>query len=300
MSSLEKTHRSPPARPRESITPTPSPPFRKRRIERHPVVFTLLLIVSIALFLPFLALAIKGLTPASELGADSWFPAHWRWQNIPDALTQIPYFKFAAISTLISVVYSVLSMFSSALVGYGFARLRGPGKHALFAVLIGMMVVPQIVTLIPTYLLFSQFGLIGTYWPWVLWGTAGAPYAIFLYRQFYATFPKELEEAARLDGAGRLRTFFTIFMPLSRPLMVTAFVISFNATWADYVAPTLFLNADNTTLAAAIATGYDNAHGILLTNLLSAGSFIYILPVIILFLFAQRFYVRGFVNSGIK
>ncbi len=277
-----------------------SSPNRKNRPERHPVKFTLLLVVSIALFLPFVALAIKGLTPASELGANSWFPTDWRWQNIPDAFNQIPYFKFAAISTFIAVVYSLLTTLSSALVGYGFARLKGPGKRALFAVLIGMMIVPQIVTLIPTYLLFSQFGLIGTYWPWVLWGTAGAPYAIFLYRQFYASFPKELEEAARLDGAGRLRTFISIFVPLSRPLMVTAFVISFNATWGDYVAPTLFLNADNTTLAVGIATGYDNAHGILLPQLLAAGSFIYILPVVILFLFAQRSYVRGFVSSGIK
>jgi len=273
---------------------------RASRREHHPVKFTLLLVVSIALFLPFAALAIKGLTPGSELANNSWFPTNWRWQNIPDALNQIPYVRFAAISTFIAVVYSGLTMISSALVGYGFARLRGPGKRALFAVLIAMMIVPQIVTLIPTYLLFSQFGLIGTYWPWVLWGTAGAPYAIFLYRQFYASFPKELEEAARLDGAGRLRTFFSIFIPLSRPLMVTSFVISFNATWGDYVAPTLFLNADNTTLAAGIATGYYNSHGILLPNLLAAGSFIYILPVVVLFLFAQRSYVRGFVSSGIK
>ena len=300
MSLLEKAERSTTPKPGASIGKSAARPRRKNRAERHPVKFTLLLVVSIVLFLPFVALAVKGLTPSSELGTDSWFPANWRWQNIPDALNQIPYFKFAAISTFIAVVYSALTTISSALVGYGFARLKGPGKRALFAVLIGMMIVPQIVTLIPTYLLFSQFGLIGTYWPWVLWGTAGAPYAIFLYRQFYASFPKELEEAARLDGAGRLRTFVSIFIPLSRPLMVTAFVISFNATWGDYVAPTLFLNADNTTLAAGIATGYNSVHGIQLPNLLAAGSFIYILPVVILFLFAQRSYVRGFVSSGIK
>lgn len=300
MSVLEETNQSTASQSHVSINPpTPSRP-RKGRVQRHPVKFTLLLIVSILLILPFAALAIKGLTPTSELSADSWFPTEWRWQNIPDALNQIPYFKFAAISTFIAVVYSGLTTLSSALVGYGFARLNGPGKRALFSVLIGMMIVPQIVTLIPTYLLFSQFGLVGTYWPWVLWGTAGAPYAIFLYRQFYASFPKELEEAARLDGAGRLRTFISIFVPLSKPLMVTAFVISFNATWGDYVAPTLFLNADNTTLASGIATGYNNDHGILLPNLLAAGSFIYILPVVILFLFAQRSYVRGFVSSGIK
>lgn len=291
-----------------TVEPTTTPvPARRRPQEQqpvrrprrgHPVKFTLLAIVAIGLFLPFVSLIAQAFTPTAELGR-GW-PAHWRWQNIPDALTTIPYAQFALTSTVIAVVYSALTAVSSALVGYGFARLRGPGKQALFAVLISMMIVPQIVTLIPTYLLFSQLGLINTYWPWVLWGMAGAPYAIFLYRQFYAGFPKELEEAARLDGAGRLRTFASIFIPLSRPLIVTAFVISFNATWGDYVAPSLFLNADNSTLAVGIAHGYVVDQGITVPNLLAAGSLLYLIPVIVIFLIAQRSYVRGFVSSGIK
>lgn len=288
--------------PGEGLPEQPtSPPVRRRsQIERHPVKFVILLVISIALLLPFAALAIKGLTPAAEVSSNAWFPTYFRWQNIIDALNQIPYFQFAATSAVIAIVYSGLTTFSSAMVGYGFARLNGPGKRVLFAVLIGLMVIPQIVTLIPTYLVFSGLGLIGTYWPWVFWGLEGAPYVIFLYRQFYASFPKELEEAARLDGAGRFRTFVSIFVPLSRPLMVTAFVISFTATWGDYIAPSLFLNASNTTLAVGLTTGYQTQNGILLPQLLAAGSFLYIIPVLVLFLFAQRSYVRGFVSSGIK
>jgi CheY-like chemotaxis protein len=104
------------------------------------------------------------------------------------------------------------------------------------------MMVPPIVTLIPTYLLFSDYHLVGTYWPWVLWGAAGTPYAIFLYRQFFSSFPKELEEAAVIDGAGPLRIFIQVFLPLSRPLLVTAFVLGFNAVWGDFIGPDLFLN----------------------------------------------------------
>ena len=278
----------------------PAPTARRSRRERHPVKFIILLAIAVLMVLPLAALAIKGLTPGSEVGANEWFPTNWRWQNIADAINQIPYFQFAGVSAFIAIVYSALTTLSSALVGYGFARLNGPGKRPLFVILIGLMIIPQIVTLIPTYLVFSGFGLIGTYWPWVLWGLEGAPYVIFLYRQFYASFPKELEEAARLDGAGRLRTFFSIFVPLSRPLMVTSFVISFSASWGDYIAPNLFLNADNTTLSVGLATGYQTQQGILLPQLLAAGSFLYIIPVLVLFVVAQRSYVRGFISSGIK
>lgn len=270
----------------------------KRR--RRPLLFAVLLVISVIMLLPFVTLAIKALTPAAEMSKDSWLPSTFRWANVEDALHQIPFFRYARNSTFLATVFAALSSLSSALVGYGFARLAGPGKRMLFGVLIAMMIVPQIVTLVPTYLLFAQFGLVGTYWPWVLWGLSSAPYTVFLYRQFYASFPKELEEAARLDGANRLRIFISIFLPLSKPLLVTSFVIAFNATWGDYVAPTLLLNENNTTLAVGVSSGYVNQHQIPLTNLLASGSLMYLLPVVALFLVAQRSYVRGFVNSGLK
>jgi multiple sugar transport system permease protein len=201
---------------------------------------------------------------------------------------------------ILSSLFAVLTTFSSALTGYGFARLRGPGKKILFALLIGTMMVPPIVTLIPTYLLFSDYHLVGTYWPWVLWGAAGTPYAIFLYRQYFSGFPKELSEAAVIDGAGQLRIFFQLFLPLSRPLLVTAFVLAFNAVWGDFIAPDLFLNQSNTTLAVGVASGYQNSQGYPLYNLLAGGALLYVVPVILLFLFAQRSYVRGFATTGLK
>jgi multiple sugar transport system permease protein len=194
----------------------------------------------------------------------------------------------------------VLTTISSALVGYGFARLNGRGKKVLFGILIAMMMTPPIITLIPTYLLFAKVGLVGTYWPWVLWGMAGAPYLIFLYRQFFAQLPRELEEAAILDGCGRLRIFVQIFLPLSKPVIITAFVLSFNGVWGDFIAPQLLLNQDNTTLAVAITTGYVNSAGFPVNNLLAAGAVLYVVPVLIMFFFVQRSYVRGFATSGMK
>ncbi|MEV8545545.1 carbohydrate ABC transporter permease [Streptomyces sp. NPDC051572] len=267
---------------------------------RHPVTFTVLFVVAVAMTLPVVLLAISALTPADQMGVDRWIPMQLRWHNLADATDFIPFWRLTGNSIFLATLSGVLTTFSSAVVGYGFARMRGPGKKVLFTILIGTMMLPPVVTLIPTYILFSQLHMVGTYWPWVLWGAAGAPYAIFLYRQFFAGFPRELEEAAIIDGAGRIRIFVKIFLPLSRPLLVTAFVLAFNAVWGDFVAPNLFLDQSNTTLAVGVSSGYVTSAGYPVYNLLSAGALLYVVPVVVLFLFAQRSYVRGLVNTGIK
>jgi ABC-type glycerol-3-phosphate transport system permease component len=291
-----------PAAPQAAPQPAATAPARRRRRRgrRHAVMFTVLLAVSVLMALPFVELLISSLRPANEVTSDTWLPTFLDWRNYADTLTVIPFGKFAGNSLILAGLNAFLTTISSAFVGYGFARLRAPGKSLLFGLLISTMMVPQIVTLIPTYLLFANFGLVGTYWPWVLWGSAGAPYAIFLYRQFFSSFPKELEEAAVIDGAGRIRIFVQIFLPLSRPLLVTAFVLAFNAVWGDFIAPNLLLDQSNTTLAVGVGQDYVNDKGFPLPNLLAGGAVLYLIPVILLFLAAQRSYVRGFVNSGLK
>lgn len=297
-SSMTATVPATPAAPE----PAPTAPARRRRrsSRKQMLVFTVLLVVSVLMALPFVELMISSLRPADEMSSDTWLPSVLDWHNYADAVKTIPFWRFGRNSLILAVVNALLTTISSALVGYGFARLRAPGKSLLFGLLISTMMVPQIVTLIPTYLMFAQVGMVGTYWPWVLWGSAGAPYAIFLYRQFFSSFPKELEEAAVIDGAGRIRVFFQIFLPLSRPLMVTAFVLAFNAVWGDFIAPNLLLDQSNTTLAVGVGQGYVNDRGFPLPNLLAGGAVLYLVPVILLFLAAQRSYVRGFVNSGLK
>lgn len=296
-SSMPATASAAPATPPPAA---PAPVRRSRRSRKKPLVFTVLLVISVLMALPFVELLISSLRPAAETSSDTWLPSVLDWHNYADAVRTIPFWRFGRNSLILSVVNALLTTLSSALVGYGFARLRAPGKSLLFGLLISTMMVPQIVTLIPTYLLFAQLGMVGTYWPWVLWGSAGAPYAIFLYRQFFSSFPKELEEAAVIDGAGRIRVFFQIFLPLSRPLMVTAFVLAFNAVWGDFIAPNLLLDQSNTTLAVGVGQGYVNDKGFPVPNLLAGGAVLYLVPVILLFLAAQRSYVRGFVNSGLK
>jgi len=294
-----------PSRRTAAEFPVPARPSARRSLARrlagrNPLALTVAVIVAVILILPFVTLIISALTPASQMGADRWLPTSLRWANFADATRYIPFWSMLKSSVVLSSLFAVLTTFSSALTGYGFARLRGPGKNMLFALLIGTMMVPPIVTLIPTYLLFSDYHLVGTYWPWVLWGAAGTPYAIFLYRQYFSGFPKELSEAAVIDGAGQLRIFLQVFLPLSRPLLVTAFVLAFNSVWGDFIAPDLFLNQSNTTLAVGVASGYQNSQGYPLYNLLAGGALLYVVPVILLFLFAQRSYVRGFATTGLK
>jgi ABC-type glycerol-3-phosphate transport system permease component len=163
------------------------------------------------------------------------------------------------------------------------------------------MMMPAIITLIPTYLIFAKLGIINTYWPWALWGLAGAPYLIFLFRQFFANMPQELEEAAIVDGCGYARIFWRIFLPQSWPVLATSLVLSFTWSWGDYIAPSLLLSTDRTTLAVAVATDYVTpATGMPLNNLVAAGAVMYILPVLALFLVLQRGFVTGVSTSGLK
>ena len=263
----------------------------------------MLLVALVVLFLsPFGWLLITALKAPSELRA---LPIHW-WphqpslSNFQQALSFWPYLGYARNSLMVSALYALLATLASAWAGFGFARLEAPGKRMIFGVLLSTMMLPQIITLVPTYLLFGKIGLLNTYMPWVLWGLCGAPYLIFLFRQFFANMPKELEEAAIVDGCGQIRIFWRIFLPQSWPVIATSLILSFSWTWGDWIAPALLLDDDRTTLAVRLAKGYANAHGEPLNNLVAAGTVLYIVPVLALFLILQRGFVTGVATSGLK
>jgi multiple sugar transport system permease protein len=271
-------------------------------LSRRSAVYMLLVSALVLMLSPFAWLAITAFKDPSELRA---VPVHW-WPHIPspgnfvDALTNWDYFGYARNSLTIAVIYSLLATLASAWAGYGFARLEAPGKRVIFGVLLATMMLPQIITLIPTYLLFSEIGLLNTYMPWVLWGLAGAPYLIFLFRQFFTNMPKELEEAAIIDGCGQFRVFWRIFLPQSWPVIATSLILSFSWTWGDWIAPALLLDTGRTTLAVQLTYGYQNAHGGQLNNLVAAGTLMYVVPVLVLFLILQRGFVAGISTSGLK
>jgi ABC-type glycerol-3-phosphate transport system permease component len=261
-----------------------------------------LIVFSVIFVAPFVWLVETALKDTSELNAFPirWLPQQPQWANFARALTMIDYGRYARNSFVLATLYAVLTTMTSALVGFGFARLRGWGKGPLFIVKLSTMMLPPILTIIPTYMIFARLGLIYTYWPWVFWGLSASPFLSFLYRQFFAGIPLELEDAAIIDGCGYGRIFWRIFMPLSKPVTATVAIFSFQWVWGDWFAPLIFLSQDNTTLAVAMSSGYANAQGFILTNVLSAGTIFYTLPVLVLFFLAQRYFVQGIVTTGLK
>ncbi|MFI2432849.1 carbohydrate ABC transporter permease [Streptomyces sp. NPDC018693] len=266
------------------------------------VLYTVLVTVTGLMLGPFGWLVITGLKTTPELAASPvhWLPDTAQWHNFADAFTQIDFLGHARNSLIISLLYATLVTLSSAWVGFGFARLNAPGKKALFGVLLGSMMLPQMITLFPTYLIFAKLGMVDTYWPWVLWGLAGAPYLVFLFRQFFAGMPRELEEAAIVDGCGYTGIFWRIFLPQSWPVLAASFVIAFTWSWGDFIAPMLLLSSDRTTLSVAIMTSYVTPGGLPVNNLLAAGSVMYVVPILLIFLVAQRGFVAGMSTTGLK
>lgn len=272
------------------------------RVTRRASLYTVLVLVTAIFSVPLVWLVLTSLKTPAELAESpvSWLPHDPLWSNFKNAWDEIPYLRYAATSLLLSTVHASLATLTSAMTGFGFARLRAPGKRLLFVLVLSTLMLPQIVTLIPTYLIFARVHLVDNYWPWVLWGLAGSAYLVFLFRQAFSSLPIDLEDAAILDGCGYFRIFGQIFLPMTKAVVATGFILSFVATWGDYVAPALLLNMDNTTLAVGLSQGYTDPAGNPLFNLLAAGAVMYVLPVVALFVVAQRAFISGFVTSGMK
>lgn len=275
---------------------------RVKKTRRIAWIYILVLALSGFFLGPFVWLVLAALKTPAEWNAVpiQIFPDPPAWDNFARALTDANFVGYAINSMIISLTYSVLITVSSAAVGFGFARLKAPGKRLLYVIVLSTMMLPQILTLLPTYMMFSRIGLNNTYWPWVLWGLAGSPYLVFMFRQFFSTLPRDLEDAALIDGAGWGRIFATIFLPLARPMLITSFLLSFTWTWSDYITPVLFLDLDRTTLSVAIAALYTDPVGYTIPTIQAAAAIMYVLPVLMIFFFAQRYFVRSSVGSGIK
>ncbi|MGE5598066.1 MAG: carbohydrate ABC transporter permease [Bacteroidota bacterium] len=243
----------------------------------------------------------------------SIMPPVYQWKHFRELfLTNdvIRFWEALRNSLTLSLVQTAIVTLSSALVGFGFARFRARGKDFLFTILLATLMLPQLVTLIPQYILFSQLGLIGRSWPFCylpMWVPAlpGWAFFIFLYRQFFATLPREMEDAAMIDGCGRLRTFWQIFMPMAGPAITTTCVLVFTWTYSEYSSAVLYLTNETQVLAVEMITHVRIPGGNFLYPFPSIPyqmtvGVAYCLPLVLLFLFAQRYFMQNLVTSGLK
>ena len=229
----------------------------------------------------------------------SWIPSPVRWDNYPRALTFIPFFTYLR-NTLVICAFGVIgSLLSCSLVAYGFSRIEWPGRDALFLVLLATMMLPAQATMIPSFLLFRWLGWYGSFKPLVVPSFLGSAFLIFLLRQFFLTIPKELSEAARIDGASEFTTFARVILPLARPALATVALFQFLHHWNDFLGPLLYLkDQNNYTLALGLQqflNAYRSEWGLLM-----AASTVVTLPIILLFFFTQRTFIQGIAMSGSK
>jgi multiple sugar transport system permease protein len=234
-----------------------------------------------------------------------------RWENYPRALAalggdaeadrhRVGFWTFLGNSLTVAVLGVLGTVISNAIVAYGFARLRWKGRDAFFALTLATMMVPFPVLMVPLYGVFKAFGLIGTLMPLWLPTWFGSAFNIFLMRQFFRTIPEELSEAARIDGCSEWRIFWRIIIPLSTPVLVVAALFHFIFAWNDFLGPLLFLTRKDTYTLAIALQSYESQNGGVQWHYLMAASAVTILPVIILFLFAQKTFIRGIATTGSK
>ena len=275
---------------------------RKTRDRIRGILTHIVLLPAAAVFLlPFLWMLSTSLKPDAQLFAypPIWIPHPFQWENYPKAVNYIPFFTYLKNTLIISVASMIGATISSSLVAYSLARIRWPGRQVLLLLTIATLMLPYQVTLIPVFLVFKRLGWVGDFRPLIVPHLFGVAYYIFLLRQFFATIPQELSEAARIDGANELRIYWSIIMPLSRPALATVAVFQFIASWRDYLGPLIYLNDQKLYTLSLGLQQYSSQYG-REWGLLMAASVLISLPPIIIFFLTQRTFVQGVTLTGIK
>lgn len=266
--------------------------------------YAILIVVGMLVVIPIIWLLLSALKQDSDYMAwpIHFLPINWQWINYELVFSITPFVEIALRTAVLGIFFSLTIAITSAMGGYAFARFQDvTGNSRLFRVIIVLLIVPGIVFLIPQFMLYSYFHLIpNTYWPWILGALVGSPLFIFLYRQFFLGFPKELEEAAELDGCNPFEIFWLIVLPNAKPVIATVLIFAFNGIWGDYLTPTLFLSSKMQLLGATMATAFVDPHGNALRTVSLAATVIYILPLVIVFFFGQKYILKGLVTSGLK
>ncbi len=278
-----------------------SRPRRSIRWSRG-LVWFLLCSGSLLMTLPFLWMVSTSLKETAQIWVfpPQWLPNPVRWENYTEALTILPFWRYALNTLMITVATTLGVVLTSSLCAYGFARLQFPGRDLIFMIVLTAIMIPYAVLLIPHYIMFRYLGWIDTYLPlWVPVWFGGGAFNIFLLRQFFRTIPAELSDAARIDGASELGIYWRIIMPLAGPALAAVAIFTVLNTWNDFLGPLVYISSqDKFTLALGLA----QFRGLYATQwqYLMAASTVVVVPTLVLFFLAQRYFIQGVVLTGLK
>jgi multiple sugar transport system permease protein len=279
-----------------------APPPRPRRGERvQRSISYLLLIIGAAVFiLPFLWMVTTALKSDREMlrYPPDFIPTSFHWSNFAKAWDALPFTTFLCNTVLITVAAVAGNVLSCLVTAYAFARMRARGRNVMLGLLLATMMVPVEITIVPVFVMFTKLHLVNTFWPLILPAWFGSAYFTFLIRQFMMTVPRELDEAAKIDGASHLRILFRIIVPQIKPAIATVTAFSFISNWNNLLGPLIYLRDEN---KYTLALGLSLFQGQYTTqyNQMMAVSLLTLVPVIVVFLLAQRMFVRGVVLSGL-
>lgn len=273
----------------------------QRKLISNLLTHLILLIGVIVIFIPLFWTISTSLKSPGEIFIfpPKWIPERLLWSNYVEAVTAIPFFTYlynTAFITTLSIIGKVISI---TLVAFAFARLRWWGRNTMFLIMLSTMMLPPHVTLIPQFILFKELGWINTYLPLIVPAFFGGPWLTFLVRQFFMTLPRELDDAARIDGCSSWGVYWRIIMPLARPAVLIVVIFVFNGVWNEFLLPLIYLHSQE---KFTLALGLRLFQGEMSTSwhLLMAASLLTMLPVLILFFFTQKYFMQGIVFTGVK
>lgn len=274
---------------------------RSQFVASRTLGYAVLVVAGAVMALPFLWLISTSL---KRQGTEFVFPPQWipnpvRWRNYPDALQTVPYGDFVRNTLIITVAATVGTLVTASLSAFGFSRIRFPGRGVLFVMLLSTLMLPDAVTLVPKYILFSRLHWINTYLPLTVpWWFGGGPFNVFLLRQFFMTIPYDLDEAAKIDGASNLQVYWSLLLPLSTPALATVAIFSILYNWNDFLNPLIYLNQQKYFTLALGLQFFQTEYGTQ-WSLMMAASAMMIAPMIVLFFAAQRYFIQGIQLTGL-
>lgn len=271
------------------------------RIIHKIFVYALLVSISLFFFFPLLWMMTTAIKPTSQMFQipPVWIPKPPQWDVFHTTWNRTNFSVYLGNTLLITVLSMIGRVGSCALVGFSFARLRWPGKNVLFLITLSTMMLPFQVLMIPQFLIFKEIGWINTHYPLWVPSFGGAAFYIFLMRQYFMTMPRELDDAAKIDGCGWLGIFWRILLPLSHPALATIAIFTFMSQWNSFLEPLIFLNSSKKyTLALGLAMFRDQFD--VDWNAIMAMSFLMVLPCLTIFFLAQKYFIQGISTTGLK
>jgi multiple sugar transport system permease protein len=271
--------------------------------------YVLLILISLVFLLPMIWMVSGSLKSNSQIFQfpPPLLPIPPHWSNYHRAVTYIDFFTYARNSAVVSFFCVVGTLISCSLAAYAFAILRWPGRDLIFYLVLSTILLPFQVVMVPLYTVFKTFGWLGTLLPLTvppffasfITESFSASLAIFLLRQFFLTLPREMFDAARIDGANEFRVFWNVVLPLSRSGLITVALFSFLSSWTMFVGPLIFLNQNSLFTLPIGLQQYQSLH-FTAWNYLMVAAFLFTLPILVLFLVAQRYFIQGIAFSGMK